>query len=586
MQAPEFTALIPQIEAWIADDPDEATASELEHLLQQATAIGSQTPAAQAQIDEAQRELADRFSGLLQFGTAGLRGALGGGPARMNRSVVIRAAAGLTNYLLGEVSEPVVVIGYDARHGSAQFATDTAEVVAGAGGHAIMLPGPLPTPVLAYAVLALEADAGVMVTASHNPPQDNGYKVYLGGRVVTDSGQGVQIVPPYDGQIAAEISRVSTVAGIPRTCAGTGRITQLDEGIWNDYIAAIGALATPGPRDLSIVTTALHGVGDSTLQRVLHGAGFTDVTSVPEQSVPDPDFPTVNFPNPEEPGALDLAFATAERTGADVILANDPDADRASAAIPDASDPSGWRQLTGDEIGAILGEFIAVREATALTRGERDSNATAYLARSIVSSRLLDRIAAHHGLGHEATLTGFKWIARTAGLVYGYEEAIGYCVAPDIVRDKDGISAALVLALVAAEAKANGKTLADTLDALAERHGLHATAPLSIRVTDLALIGQGMARLRANPLTQIAGSPVLEWHDLAEGSEGLPPTDGIWIRTAADDRVVVRPSGTEPKLKCYLEVVSSVDGDIAGARVAAAERLNRISDELRTALGI
>ena len=584
---PELAA---RVRAWIDDDPDPQTAHHLVDLLDLAgDGNGDETMRVAAR-----QELADRFAGFLEFGTAGLRGALGGGPNRMNRAVVIRTAAGLVRYLgdvLGPQARPRVVIGYDARYLSDTFARDTAAVVTAAGGEALLMHRLLPTPVLAFAVRHLHADAGVMVTASHNPPQDNGYKVYLGGRVVTDAGQGVQIVPPHDAEIAARIAAVASVTSVPRVEAGW---TVLGEEIVDDYLAAVGALAVPGaPRDLRLVTTPLHGVGGELVARVLTGAGFTDLHVVAEQAAPDPAFPTVAFPNPEEPGAIDLALALAHGTDADLVIANDPDADRCAAAVrdpraatahgPDSARAAGWRMLHGDEVGALLGDDVARRAAASGTGG--------VLASSIVSSRLLGRIAAEHGLAHRATLTGFKWIARVEGLAFGYEEALGYCVAPDVVRDKDGLSAALLLAQLAARLKAEGRTLVDALDELALRHGLHLTDQLSARFADLSEIGATMDRVRSAPPATLAGSPVEDVEDLshpAPGPDALPPTDGLRLLAADGTRVVVRPSGTEPKVKCYLEVIVPVAGpdEVDAARRTARARLDAVREDVARALGL
>ena len=560
------------VRRWIAEDPDPRTANELATLLERATAGGPDA-------EQARADLEDRFSGPLVFGTAGLRGAVGGGPNRMNRAVVIRTTAGLVAWLADQLAgaAPRVVIGYDARHGSAQFAQDAAAVVTGAGGHALLLPEPGPTPVLAYAVRALEADAGVMVTASHNPREDNGYKVYLGGRVVTDSGQGAQLVSPADTQIAARIDAVGALADVPRPADGW---EVLDRTLTEEYVDRVASLVPHGyARSLRIVYTPLHGVGAEVALAALERAGFGDVHVVAEQAEPDPDFPTVAFPNPEEPGALDLAFRLARRVDADLIIANDPDADRCSVAVPDHDALGGWRQLTGDEVGALLGKQSAISAAVA-GRG--------VLASSEVSSRLLQRIAASHGLEHRTTLTGFKWISRVPGLVYGYEEALGYCVDPEAVRDKDGISAAVRVALLASQLVDKGRTLTDALDDLALQYGLHATAPLTLRVSDLSLIPQAMERLRSSGPSSLAGSPVVRTVDLAEGADGLPPTEGLVFLTARGDRAVVRPSGTEPKLKCYLEVIEEVhDRELLyDTRRAAAERLDRMKRELGALIGL
>lgn len=556
---------------WIADDPDVNDAKELEELL-----------ALSDDGDEgATAELQDRFSGLLTFGTAGLRGALGAGPNRMNRAVVIRAAAGLAAFLKSELPDGFnVVVGYDARRGSNKFAIDTAAVIEAAGGHAYVFDKALPTPLTAFALRHLDADAAVMVTASHNPPEDNGYKVYLGGRVVTGGGQGAQIVAPYDTKILNEILAVPSVASVPRAKSGW---EFLGDELVDAYVERVKKIVPEGARDLKIVLTPMHGVGGELGVRVLNECGFEDITVVPQQRDPDPLFPTVAFPNPEEPGALDLAMELAREVDADIILAYDPDADRASAALPNDSIASGWRQMSGDEVGTLLGEQ-KIREV--LTDPDVDLE-TATVANSIVSSRLLGRVAESLGVNHTETLTGFKWISRVPGIVYGYEEALGYCVDPDYVRDKDGISAAAKLAALAARAKANGVDLQERSDELAIKFGLYATAPLTIRVEDLSLIAQGMENLRAAAPAEIAGSPVVESADLAQEGGALPPTDALVYFTARNDRVIVRPSGTEPKLKCYLEVVEPVTGhSVDAARVRATQRLNDIKADMSKALGI
>ena len=566
-------SLIDEVSTWINEDPDAATREELTALL----------AAHEAGDASATAELTDAFSGSLQFGTAGLRGRLGGGPNRMNRVVVIRAAAGLAAYLREQLGEGFsVVIGYDARYGSETFARDTASVVTGAGGRAILFDRSCPTPTLAFALRRLDADAGVMVTASHNPPKDNGYKVYLGGRAVTDSGQGAQIVPPYDAAIAQAIAAVGPLSSVPMPESGWELVG--DELI-EEYTASASVSRISAAADLKIVLTAMHGVGGEICRDALGRVGFKDVVVVPEQFEPDPDFPTVAFPNPEEPGALDLSLALAREVGADIVIANDPDADRCSAAVPDPHAPGGWRRLTGDEVGSLLGEQAAELAAFA---------GTGVLANSIVSSRLLRRIAQAHGLAHRITLTGFKWISRVPGLVFGYEEALGYCVDPKNVRDKDGISASVRLALLASVLKQQGRSLLDLLDRLAREHGLYATSPLSVRVEDLSFITQAMERLRAGGgPAHLAGSPVVDVFDLLDGaSDGnggrLPATDGLIFKTAADDRVVIRPSGTEPKLKCYCEVVVpvAVDEPVEVARRTAADRLESIKSDLRAVLGI
>ncbi len=592
----ERSDVLVRVEAWIEADVDTDDQAELRHLLE---LTGSDDPRKHDVRAAALAELEDRFSGPLEFGTAGLRGRMAAGPHRMNRAVVVRAAAGIGAYLLdalapvgaGGASRPRVVVGYDARHRSHQFALDSAAVLTAAGLGVLLLPSALPTPVLAFAVRHLGADAGIMVTASHNPPADNGYKVYLGGRVVTDSGQGAQIVPPYDALIAAEIAAVGPAVSVPRAETGW---TVLGREIVDQYVGSVLALSDGAPRHLEVVTTALHGVGGETLAHVLRDAGYRGVLPVEEQLDPNPDFPTVAFPNPEEPGAIDLALALAQDSGADVVLANDPDADRCAVAVFDprvgtyqgaeTARSNGWRMLHGDEVGALLGEDVARRAAASGATG-------GVLACSVVSSRLLGKIAAAHGLGFATTLTGFKWISRVEGLVFGYEEALGYCVDPAHVRDKDGISAALLVAQLANRLKAEGRSLVDALDDLARTHGLHVSDQLSARFTDLDRIGETMTHLRAAPPRTLAGAGVSEVVDLSAGLDGLPPTDGVRILTADGTRVIVRPSGTEPKVKCYLEVVLPVapdasHDDLTAARAAARDRLDRVKTDMARALGL
>ncbi|MGO4121521.1 phospho-sugar mutase [Arthrobacter sp. YAF16] len=575
-----LTRLLSDARTWAAQDPDPATAAALTELVR----LTDEGAAG------ARQELADSFSGTLQFGTAGLRAALGAGPNRMNRVVVRRAAAGLAAFLGSAVAQaapgtrPRAVVGYDARYNSDIFAEETAAIFTAAGIETFLMPAALPTPLLAYAVRALDCDGGVMVTASHNPPQDNGYKVYLGRHAVEESGRGAQIVAPYDALIAAEIDAVGALDSIALAAGGW---TVLDPSIATDYEAAVAALAVPErfpARELKIVLTPMHGVGGETAVAVLKAAGFTDVTLVAEQAEPDPDFPTVNFPNPEEPGALDLALETAARVDADIVIANDPDADRAAVAAKDP-DTGAWRMLRGDEVGALLGAHVVARLAT---DGAAGGAAAGVFANSIVSSRLLARIAAAAGYAHEETLTGFKWIARVPGLLYGYEEALGYCVAPSLVRDKDGISAAVLIAELAAAAKAEGKTIFDTLDELYLVHGLHASDQLSIRVADLGLLDAMMNRLRVSPPDSFGGSAVETAADLAEGSEQLPPTDGLLYLTKDGSRVIIRPSGTEPKLKCYLEVIRSVGSaaELPQARLEARAALDGVLADVREALGL
>lgn len=502
---------------WAAHDPDPRTRAEVLGWLEQGSL-----------------QLETRFSGPLRFGTAGIRGPVGAGESALNIATVTRTTAGLADWL-GPGTR--VVLGCDGRHGSGTFRQVSAEVFSAAGIRVLLLPAQLPTPLTAFALRHLGADAAVMITASHNPASDNGYKVY--------DRSGSQIIPSADLEIAAAIDAVGWADEVPRS---TDNIEQVD--VLEEYLDRAAALVRAPAHDLPIVVTALHGVGGGVLVEALARAGFHDVHPVVEQHLPDPDFPTVEFPNPEEPGALDLAYATAERTGARLILAVDPDADRCAAAVPGEG---GWRRLSGDEVGVLLGWEIATRTQQGV------------LVSSLVSSRLLGRIAAHHGLAHETTLTGFKWIARVPGLVYGYEEALGYCIDPQSVADKDGITACLQVAELASRVD-----LADRLTEIAGYIGWYLTAPLTLRTTHAT---QLLGRLLATPPTVIAGSPITCVVDLSAGHEGLPPTSGLLLGTAADDRIIIRPSGTEPKLKCYLEVIS-------GSRVQGQARLEQLRGEL------
>ena len=543
--------LLRRIQTWRNDDPDAVTVAQTDELLALATTGDAAAIA----------ELRSAFGDFLEFGTAGLRGAIGPGPSRMNRAVVSRAAAGLGAYLRANHGTRAVV-GYDARHRSVDFAIDTCEVLEGAGIRTSLLPGALPTPLLAYAVKALAVDAGVMVTASHNPPQDNGYKVYL--------GDGSQIVSPADRDIATAIDRVTTVSDVPRSPA----FEILTADIVDSYVNAAASLVAPhAPRELRVVSTSLHGVGHDTWMAAMHAAGFRVPSVVLAQAEPDPDFPTVAFPNPEEAGAADLLLAQAAAEGADVAIAHDPDADRCAAGVFDPS-INAWRLLTGDELGALLG-WWTIERARRFDLPEPDG----VFACSIVSSTLLLKIANAHGLRATQTLTGFKWIGRVPELAFGYEEALGYCVSPHITADKDGITAALRVAEMAATLKAEGVTLLDALDAIYATHGRHATTQLSVRMQDVAMIKAAVQRLREHPPTELASRRVIGVDDLAQGINGLPPTDGIRLRFD-DGHVIVRPSGTEPKLKCYLEYIGHVDA------AAAAEVLAQTKHALQTALGL
>jgi phosphomannomutase len=542
-------ALREQALAWLTDDPDPGDAAELRRVVEA--------------LPDSAADLADRFAGRLAFGTAGLRGPLRAGPNGMNRAVVRAAGAGLVRWLAATGAPGPLVIGYDARHRSREFAGETARVATGAGRPALLLPGPLPTPVLAYAVRALDAVAGVMVTASHNPPQDNGYKVYLGAVLGGDTGAGAQIVPPVDAEIEAAIGALGPLSAVPLGPAGE----VLGGDLVKSYVDGVaGVVDRDTPRELSVAYTPLHGVGGRTLAEALASAGFPAPSTVDIQARPDPDFPTVAFPNPEEPGAIDRAIALAQAAGADLAIANDPDADRCAVALQDG--PGRWRMLRGDEVGVLLADHL-------MRRGVRGRYAT-----TVVSSSLLKAMCAKRGLPYGETLTGFKWIVRAgADLVYGYEEALGYCVAPDLVRDKDGISAALLVCELAAGLRAELRTLADRLDELAAEFGVYATDQLSVRVDDLREITAAMARIRRHPPAALLDEPVTATEDR------LPEADVLILRSGSA-RVVVRPSGTEPKLKAYLEVIEPVGDDLPAARECAAAGLVALRTEVAAALGL
>ncbi|PZE33447.1 phospho-sugar mutase [Curtobacterium sp. MCSS17_006] len=538
--------------AWLAQDPDPETRDELAAAID--AAADGDGPAARA--------LAERFDGRLQFGTAGLRAELGWGPLRMNRVVVTQAAAGLARFLIDTGRSRSVVIGYDGRVNSDVFARDSAEVMRGLGLEVTLLPSALPTPVLAFAVRHLDVGAGVMVTASHNPPRDNGYKVYLG-----QDDDGSQIVPPVDGEIADAIDAVAagSVTDLPR---GTD-YTVATSALVDAYVAATAAIV-PAPalgveEQPKVVYTAMHGVGWETARAVFVAAGFASPTVVPEQIEPDGAFPTVSFPNPEEPGAMDLAIARGLAVGADLVIANDPDADRLALAIPTASDagaPS-YRRLSGNEVGWLLGWRAAARAS--------ESGATGTLAASIVSSPALARVAARHGLEYRDTLTGFKWVSRVPELLFGYEEALGYLVDPSVVRDKDGISAALELLSLADELAASGSTIADHLEVFAAEFGAFASGQVATRVDDLSRIGEIMASLRSTPPTTLGGLDVHTVTDYADGVAGFPPSDILRYDLSGDARVIVRPSGTEPKVKVYIDTVADTPAEAQRLVDALAE---------------
>ncbi|RFA22605.1 phospho-sugar mutase [Subtercola boreus] len=572
---------------WIAQDPDEETRAELTALV----------AAAEGDDEQAVSELADRFDGRLTFGTAGLRGAIAAGPNRMNRVLVAQAARGLAEYLLERAAPgetPSVVIGYDGRKNSDVFARDSAELFAGAGLRAVLLPRMLPTPLVAFAVRHLDATAGVMVTASHNPPNDNGYKVYLGG-----ADRGSQIVSPVDEEIEAHILRVAARGSVAELTRSEG-YELAPESVFEAYVAETAAVCWLPAAEIGAqprtVYTAMHGVGWETLARVLGRAGFIEPDVVASQIMPDARFPTVSFPNPEEPGALDLAFAEARSGGAQLVIANDPDADRLAIAVPDSGSASGFRRLSGNEVGALLGWRVAEAHAARMRDGERDTRRAgpatagsravpsaappATLATSCVSSPALAAVAAAYGLRFQETLTGFKWVSRVPGLIFGYEEALGYLVNPDTVRDKDGISAAVALLTLASDLAVDGYTLLDQLDRFSERFGHFGSVQIALRVTDLSLIDTVMKRLRSTPPTNIGGVQVAGIDDLAGGSAELPPSDILRIRMADGSRIMVRPSGTEPKLKVYLDASSSA-GKLDKRKKTVAARLAALEAGMR-----
>ena len=533
--------------AWRDQDPDPVTRDELSALI------------ADAEAGDAAR-LIERFAARLEFGTAGLRGELGAGPTRMNRVLVTQAAAGLAAYLRERFDDPSIVIGYDGRVNSEVFARDTAVIMAGAGVRTTLLPRALPTPVLAFGVRHLAASAGVMVTASHNPARDNGYKVYLGG---LDGGS--QIVPPEDGLIAAQIERIAagSITELPRSTD----FVVADDDLMLEYVRLTAQLGH-APAPLTFVYSAMHGVGWETAHAAFEAAGFGTPVLVAEQAEPDATFPTVAFPNPEEPGAMDLTFARAAEVDADLAIVNDPDADRLAVAVPG---PKGWRRLSGNEVGTLLGWRAAERAEGGA------------LAASIVSSPALRAIAAAYDLPYRDTLTGFKWISRVEGLAYGYEEALGYLVDPQKVRDKDGISAAVDFLSLASELKAEGRAIDDRLAECAERFGAFASGQISLRFDDLSQIGAAMARLRANPPTAVGAIRIEQVDDFIDGFEHYPAGDILRYRLAGDSRVIVRPSGTEPKLKVYLDAFSD-RGTAAERQAAAAATVAELDAGMRALL--
>jgi phosphomannomutase len=568
MQVMDEAELRGLAEAWIADDPEAGDRTELRALLERAVDSDAQALA----------ELRSRFAGRLEFGTAGLRGVVAAGPNRMNRAVVRAATAAVAGWLLDSAGDAVsVVVGCDARHRSAEFADEVARVLAGAGVAVHVLPQPGPTPLLAFAVRHLAASAGVMITASHNPAADNGYKLYL--------SDGAQVIPPVDAEIEARIASLGPLSQVPVADAGSPLIIRHGGQIARAYVDAVVAAAAGARADwpkLNVVYTPMHGVAGDLMLRAIAQAGFAAPHVVATQGRPDPDFPTVAFPNPEEPGALDLALGDALRLGADLVVASDPDGDRLAVATRRPGyGLAGWVVLTGDQVGALIGASLLERTAGDADPGNR------LVASTIVSSTLLSKIAAAAGARYAETLTGFKWIVRAgdripgARFLFGYEEALGYAVG-DVVRDKDGIGAALALLALAAEAKAAGRSVLDCYEALEIAHGVHLTSQVTLRTADQAKVTR---RLRADPPAEFAGQPVTDLVDLAVAPRaGIPPADVLIFRLPGA-RVVLRPSGTEPKIKCYIEIVEPLaGGSLPAARGSAAERLAPLRHALEAVL--
>lgn len=557
-------------EAWLSQDPDPITAEELRAII----------AAADRGDASAVAELHERFTGALEFGTAGLRGILGAGPQRMNRVLVRKVTAGLAAYLLANVPEAKrlgVVVAHDARRNSRVFAEDTARVLGGAGITVYLAHRPWPTPTTAWAVVDKRACAGVMVTASHNPPAYNGYKVYW--------GNGAQIIPPHDTGIAAAIAKVGRSDELPMPDLDElrrgGLVIDLDESLHDAYLAQVVALrASPevDGRSLVIAYTPLHGVGALSVEAALARAGFPQFHTDPSQREPDPEFPTVAFPNPEEKGAMDRVLALAAQVKADLVLANDPDADRLCCAVPEGA---GYRVLSGDQVGVLLADYL-------LEVGPQDKR---MVATTIVSSQLLGFLAQQYGADYRETLTGFKWIGNAAmdyerehhgRFVMGYEEALGYSIGP-LVRDKDGVSAAVIFAELAAWNRARGRSVLDHLDDIYRRVGLFVTEQVSITrpgSEGLAQIKAAMTRFRGQPPAELAGIAVEQVIDLARGEGGLPPSDVLVFKLAGGRRVIMRPSGTEPKLKSYYEVRIAVGAGepIATARGRGLAELGKLRD--------
>lgn len=539
--------LLTTAQIWMDLDPEHAEV------------LANEISAARRNEDWAITALTERFAGYLTFGTAGLRAPLGPGTTRMNRVVVQRAAAGIADFARERTDEPVVVIGYDARYGSRDFAVDSAAVFIAAGCRVKLMPTTTPTPVLAFALKLLAADVGIMVTASHNPPSDNGYKVYLGPRLLHSddpTGAYAQITSPTDQLIAGNIHSWNTASELPELA--TSGWDFLSEDIINDYVDAVsqflGRASSPADRSaLNIVYTPLHGVGARVFCQLMHATGFATVSLVDQQVDPDPAFPTVAFPNPEEPGALDLAISTANSLPeTDLIIAHDPDADRLAVAVPVAGE---WRRLSGDHVGVLLGARLMPHLASA----------NLAISNSVVSAPQLARLAAQHGVHHEVTPTGFKWICRVEDLGFGYEEALGYAVAPHLVNDKDGLSAAVVIADLAAELKAGGSDLVGYLHALTDLVGPTITDQISVPVPSPSAGSLLVDALRSSPPHKLAQqSPVITVdyaNSMVELSQRYGPMNMVEFSTEGlvMAKLVIRPSGTEPKVKCYISVSATPD---------------------------
>jgi phosphomannomutase len=572
-----------KITEWIAGDVSEKDKNELLALVNDAESGA----ASEATVSEAVKSLENRFFGMLEFGTAGLRGEMQAGPNRMNRALVIKTAAGLSAFANKKLNKAKIVIGYDARYNSEQFALDSAGVFTSAGLDVHLMKKALPTPLLAYAVRKMHADIGVMVTASHNPGKDNGYKVYMGGRLVEESAKGSQIVPPFDGEIAAEIQKIGRANEVERASEGWNYIPL---SIVDSYYSDVKDLIFDGSEreDISIATTAMHGVGGVIQVELLNKFGFSNVSFVKEQQEPDPAFPTVSFPNPEEKGAMDLVLALAEKVNADLVIANDPDADRMAVGIYDKR-LGAYRALTGDETGVIIGNYFIENASGARASGGVDGNgaddaSAGVVASSIVSSRMLEKLAQLEGVPYEATLTGFKWISRVPNLIFGYEEALGLCVVPSIVHDKDGPTAGAIMAQITSAQKKKGQSISDLLDDLTRKTGLYSQKQVSIRFNSKEKIENTVENLRKHPLEKVGGSLVKVYEDLSVNNGNLPTTNAIRIITEDETRVMIRPSGTEPKVKFYIETYASVEtnatfDDITEARTNASLKLKRIAEE-------